>query len=85
MLKFSAFNQHTTPELQGTLDRLAFRCDPRPADRRKYYSARIRVDEAEFGKISDLKLVAGMPVEGFISDRREECPLLPHEAVSRSA
>ncbi len=66
VLKFSAFNQHTTPEIKGSVERLSLDVSRDQQTGVTFYTARIRVDESEIAKLKDLNLVAGMPVEGFI-------------------
>lgn len=69
-LRFSAFDQSTTPEVDGTVARVAadLTSDPRTGD--KYFSARIDMDAAAIAKLGQA-ILPGMPVEAFIrtSDR----------------
>ena len=65
-IRLSAFDQQTTPEINGTLesisaDRLE---DPRRGE--AYFLARIRIVEDETNKLDGLELVPGMPAEVFI-------------------
>ena len=65
-IRLSAFDQQTTPEINGTLesisaDRLE---DPRRGE--AYFLARIRIVEDETSKLDGLELVPGMPAEVFI-------------------
>lgn len=65
-IRFSGFDQQVTPELYGILegfsaDRLE---DPRRGE--SYFLARIRIGEAEQGKLENLELLPGMPAEVFI-------------------
>ena len=68
VLRFSAFNQRTTPEIDGKVtlvsaDLVQDAKDPKPSE--GYYSVRIAIPEE---RLRDLKmqLVPGMPVECFI-------------------
>lgn len=66
MLRFSAFNLQTTPEIAGTLTRIA---PERTVDERSgatFYKVRLVVAEGEQRKLGGLKLVPGMPVEAYI-------------------
>lgn len=65
MVRFSAFNQRTTPELQGTVARISGDLTMDPRTGLTYYTVRIRVAEDEVARLGQ-RLVAGMPVEAFI-------------------
>lgn len=66
VLRFAAFNQRTTPELDGEVIRIG--ADVAQDDRASepYYSVRIRVRDGELDRLDGLQLIAGMPVEAFI-------------------
>jgi len=66
VLRFAAFNQRTTPELNGEVIHIG--ADVAQDDRASepYYSVRIRVNEGELNRLDGLQLIAGMPVEAFI-------------------
>lgn len=66
VLKFAAFNQQTTPEVNGTVSRIAPDLSKDPQTGQPYYLARIHVDKLELTKLKELRLVPGMPVETFI-------------------
>jgi HlyD family secretion protein len=66
VLRFSAFNQHTTPELNGTVIRIAADVIQDQRSGAAFYTVRISLPEKEFARLGELKLVAGMPVEAFI-------------------
>lgn len=63
-LRFSAFNQRTTPEFQGTITQIAADLTKEPQTNLAYYTARVGVNDAE--ALRELKLVPGMPVEAFV-------------------
>ncbi|MBL0406289.1 HlyD family type I secretion periplasmic adaptor subunit [Microvirga aerilata] len=66
MLRLSAFNQRTTPELKGRVSLIAA---DRVTDQHsglEYYPVRIAFAEGEREKIGAVRLVPGMPVESFI-------------------
>ena len=66
VLRFSAFNQRTTPELNGELVRIGADVTQDDKNSEPYYSVRIRVADGELARLDGLQLVAGMPVEAFI-------------------
>lgn len=65
-LRFPAFNQRTTPELDGTVSRIGADLTHDSKSGTSYYVARITIDEGDLTNLRQLKLVAGMPVEAFI-------------------
>jgi HlyD family secretion protein len=71
VLRFPTFNQRTTPELNGTVTRVA--ADVTKDDRTgtTYYQVRIALRGGELARLNGLRLVPGMPAEAFIrtSDR----------------
>jgi len=66
LLRLSAFNQRTTPELKGSVTTLASDVTKEAQTNVTYYTARVKVDDADMQTFKQMKLVAGMPVEGFI-------------------
>ena len=66
ILRFPAFNQHTTPELKGAVTRVAPDLTHEKETGLAYYLARISVSEEDISKFKTMPLVAGMPVESFI-------------------
>jgi HlyD family secretion protein len=66
VLRFSAFNQRTTPELNGAVSRVSADVSQDQKTGATYYTIRIAVSEAELARLGGLKLVPGMPVESFI-------------------
>jgi HlyD family secretion protein len=65
-LRFSAFNQRTTPELNGTISWISADLTQDERTGAAYYKVRIRVPDEELARLKGLKLVPGMPVEAFI-------------------
>jgi len=61
--RFSAFNQRTTPELEGTLFRVSGDLTREPQSGVAYCVCGISVSEVELKKLDDLKLLPGMPAE----------------------
>ena len=66
VLRFSAFNQRTTPELNGVVSRIAPDVTEDPKTGAHYYTVRINIPKDELTRLGDLKLVPGMPVESFM-------------------
>jgi HlyD family secretion protein len=66
MLRFSAFNVRTTPELKGEVEHVS--ADAHSDDRTgaSYYLVRVGIPPAEVAKLGAQKLEPGMPVECFI-------------------
>ena len=66
IVRFSAFNRRTTPELNGEVIEIG--ADVTQDDKRNesYYSVRIRIPDSELARMEGLRPVAGMPVEAFI-------------------
>jgi HlyD family secretion protein len=65
-LRFTAFNQRTTPELNGEVSRVAADASEDQKSGAHYFTVRIAVPESEIARLAGLTLVAGMPVETFI-------------------
>jgi HlyD family secretion protein len=66
VLRFSAFNQRTTPEINGTITRIGADLTQDQRTAAAFYVVRITMPPAELEKLNGLKLVPGMPVEAFI-------------------
>ncbi len=66
VLRFSAFNQQTTPEINGTVAIVAVDLIHNPQSGEAWYTARVRIPSDEIRRLGSLTLVAGMPVEAFI-------------------
>ena len=66
-LRFSAFNARTTPEVTGKVLQVSPDAFTQEQTGRSYYLARLALDEGELEKLGDVELVAGMPVEAFIT------------------
>lgn len=65
-LKFTAFNRNTTPDLKGSVLRVAADLETDDRTGISFYRAAISVPESELGLLHDLKLIPGMPVEAFV-------------------
>jgi membrane fusion protein, type I secretion system len=66
VLRFSAFNTRTTPELNGTVSRIAADTSTDQRTGQSYYLVRISMTAKEIARLGDVKLTPGMPVEAFI-------------------
>ncbi|MFL5031311.1 MAG: HlyD family type I secretion periplasmic adaptor subunit [Xanthobacteraceae bacterium] len=66
ILRFSAFNQRTTPEINGVVTTISADITQDQKTSASYYLVRISMSANEIARLNDLKLVAGMPVEAFI-------------------
>ena len=66
VLRFSAFNQRTTPELNGAVSVVSADISADQKTGASFYTVRIAISGAELARLGGLKLVPGMPVESFI-------------------
>jgi HlyD family secretion protein len=66
VLRFSAFNTRTTPEINGTVRWISADVTKDEHSGAPYYTLRIAVPRTELARLNDLKIVPGMPVETFI-------------------
>lgn len=66
VLRFSAFNQRTTPEIAGQVKTVAADLVHNPQTGESWYTARIQIEHEELSKLGNLSLLAGMPVEVYI-------------------
>jgi HlyD family secretion protein len=66
LLRLSAFNQQSTPEINGTVTRISADA---AADQRTgltYYTIRIAMPPEEVAKLGGVTFIPGMPVEAFV-------------------
>jgi HlyD family secretion protein len=66
VLRFSAFNRATTPEIDGYVSRISADITTDQHSGQSYYTIRISIPADELARLGDVKLVPGMPVECFI-------------------
>lgn len=66
-LRFSAFSQQTTPELDGVVTRLAPDLSRDQITGEIYFTARIAIPDEELEKLGSKKLQPGIPVEVHIT------------------
>jgi HlyD family secretion protein len=65
-LRFSAFNQRSTPEIEGHVTLVAADLTADQRTGQGYYVVRIGATKEQLERLGPVKLVAGMPVEAFI-------------------
>ncbi len=65
-LRFSAFNQRTTPEIFGEVKTVAADLILNQQTGESWYTARISIPADELARLGSLPLLAGMPVEAFV-------------------
>lgn len=67
-LRFTAFNQRTTPEVDGTVSHVSADLSKDSQTGQSYFLVRVRFSNASLGTLSEkaLHVVPGMPVEAFI-------------------
>jgi len=66
LLRLSAFNQRTTPELNGTVSRISPDTTVDQRTGQSYYTIRVSLPAEEVTRLGDVKLIPGMPVEAFV-------------------
>jgi HlyD family secretion protein len=65
-LRFTSFNQRTTPQIEGEVTRISADTSPDTKTGQPYYTIRIAFDASETMRLGDVKLLPGMPVEAFV-------------------
>jgi HlyD family secretion protein len=65
-LRFPAFNQRTTPEIEGNVSLVAADLTTDPRTGAMYYVARMAVPEEQLRRLDGGRLLPGMPVEAFV-------------------
>ncbi len=66
LLRLSAFNQRTTPELNGVVSRVSPDTTTDQRTGQSYYTIRVSMPPEEVARLGDVKLIPGMPVEAFV-------------------
>jgi HlyD family secretion protein len=66
VLRFVAFSQRTTPELNGTVIRISADVSEDAKTGARFYTIRLDVSPEEVARLGSVKLVPGMPVETLI-------------------
>ena len=65
-LRFTSFNQRTTPEINGEVSRVSADVTQDQKTSAYFYTVRVSVSEAEMSRLGKVKLIPGMPVEAFV-------------------
>jgi HlyD family secretion protein len=66
ILRFSAFNARTTPEIDGVVTRISADTSTDQRTGQSYYTVRIAMPAQQLERLGDVKLLPGMPVEAFV-------------------
>jgi HlyD family secretion protein len=66
LLRLSAFNQRTTPELNGVVSRVSPDVTTEQRTGQSYYTIRVSMPPEEIARLGEVKLIPGMPVEAFV-------------------
>jgi HlyD family secretion protein len=66
LLRLSAFNQRTTPELNGAVIRVSPDVTIDQRTGQSYYTIRVSMPPEEVARLGEVKLIPGMPVEAFV-------------------
>ncbi|NNM70916.1 HlyD family type I secretion periplasmic adaptor subunit [Enterovirga aerilata] len=66
VLRFSSFNQRTTPELNGEVTLVSADVSQDQKTAATFYTVHIRIPPEEIRRLEGLRLVPGMPVEAFV-------------------
>ena len=66
VLRLPAFNQRTTPELNGQVSRVSADVSQDTKSGANFYTARITLPDDELVRLNGFTLVPGMPVEAFL-------------------
>ena len=66
VLRLTAFNQRTTPELDGEVSRVSADTTTDQRTGQAYYTIRISLPPSEVARLGDIRLIPGMPVEAFV-------------------
>lgn len=65
-LRFSTFNQRTTPEIKGAISRISADVSHDQRTGLNFYTVRIGIASEEIARLGNVKLMPGMPVEAFM-------------------
>ena len=66
LLRLSAFNQRTTPELNGVVTRVSPDVATDQRTGQSYYTIRVSMPPEEVARLGEVKMIPGMPVEAFV-------------------
>jgi HlyD family secretion protein len=65
-LRFAAFNQKTTPEIEGEVSMISADLTQDQRTGTSFYTVRVLLKPEELARLGEAKLVPGMPVDVFI-------------------
>ncbi len=65
-IRFPAFNQRTTPEINGTVEQVSADATRDPASGDNYFLVRVALNDGELDRLGSIPIVPGMPAEVFI-------------------
>jgi HlyD family secretion protein len=66
VLRFPAFNQRTTPEIDGAVSYVSADLSTDQHSGATFYKARVAIPADGISRLGDVRLVPGMPVESFV-------------------
>ena len=66
LLRLSAFNQRTTPELNGFVTRVSPDVNTDQRTGQSYYTIRVSMPPEELARLGEVRMIPGMPVEAFV-------------------
>ena len=66
LLRMSAFNQRTTPEITGVVSRISPDITTDQRTGQNHYTVRIAISPEEIARLGEVRIIPGMPVEAFI-------------------
>jgi membrane fusion protein, type I secretion system len=86
VLRLPAFNQRTTPELNGQVSPVSADVTQDQKSGATFYTARITLPDDELARLYGFTLVPGMPVEAFVqTGERRVMSFLPKPIVDQIA
>ncbi|GHC69677.1 HlyD family type I secretion periplasmic adaptor subunit [Limoniibacter endophyticus] len=65
-LRFSAFSQKTTPEIEGAVSHVSADLSKNPQTGESWYTAHIQIEPDQVDRLGNVPLISGMPVEAFV-------------------
>jgi HlyD family secretion protein len=66
VLRLTAFNAQTTPEITGTVERVSADVSQDTKTNASFYTVRIAINPEGVAHMRNLRLISGMPVEAFL-------------------
>jgi HlyD family secretion protein len=66
LLRLSALNQRTTPELIGAVSRVSPDTTTDQRTGQSFYTIRISIPPDQIARLGDVRLIPGMPAEAFV-------------------